>query len=168
MASGNVVGALFVSICDREFLHRQLPWLLRGALILSLACIVFNAWILASVNRQKSEDETYEKRSKFHILTPQSAPRSGNSHILYLIICSIVFFITLWHSLFNAASWSIFDLQLEGVVEKAHGAWMEVFQVYKPLPNPSKLGESNSCVQDVLLMDHVFGWSYGKPFVGMF
>lgn len=40
----------------------------------------------------------------------------------------------------------------------------EVFQVYQPVSfAPEGL---NGCDLDVLLMDHVFGQSYGKPFVG--
>lgn len=41
----------------------------------------------------------------------------------------------------------------------------EVFQVYQPIPFASD--GLAGCDLDVLLMDHVFGQSYGKPFVGM-
>lgn len=40
----------------------------------------------------------------------------------------------------------------------------EVFQVYQPVSLTSH--GASGCNLDVLLMDHVFGASYGKPFVG--
>lgn len=40
----------------------------------------------------------------------------------------------------------------------------EVFQVYQPVSFTSH--GTSGCNLDVLLMDHVFGASYGKPFVG--
>ncbi|KAJ5084348.1 hypothetical protein NUU61_008927 [Penicillium alfredii] len=40
----------------------------------------------------------------------------------------------------------------------------EVFQVYHPVSFTSK--ESHGCNTEILLMEHVFGASYGKPFVG--
>lgn len=40
----------------------------------------------------------------------------------------------------------------------------EVFQVYQPISSASD--GLAGCDLDVLLMDHVFGQSYGKPFVG--
>ncbi|OJJ36754.1 hypothetical protein ASPWEDRAFT_26209 [Aspergillus wentii DTO 134E9] len=43
---------------------------------------------------------------------------------------------------------------------------VDVFQVYQPIPN--KANGSIGCNRDVLLMDHVFGYSYGKPFIGIY
>lgn len=40
----------------------------------------------------------------------------------------------------------------------------EVFQVYQPVPSPPE--EVVDCDLNLLLMDHVFSQSYGKPFVG--
>lgn len=42
---------------------------------------------------------------------------------------------------------------------------LDVFQVYQPVPFGAN-GSSNSCSEELLLMEHVFGNSYGKPFVG--
>lgn len=46
---------------------------------------------------------------------------------------------------------------------------MDVFQVYPPVRVgqdflPAREGSRSEC--SVVLMQHVFGWSYGKPFVG--
>jgi hypothetical protein len=43
-------------------------------------------------------------------------------------------------------------------------AALEVFQVYQPV-HP-KHGDGILCDEEVLLVDHVFGFSYGHPFVG--
>ena len=40
------------------------------------------------------------------------------------------------------------------------------FQVYEPVLTPSGNAENYGCVYEQLLMDHVFGFSYGMPFVG--
>ncbi|KAJ6175952.1 hypothetical protein N7485_002866 [Penicillium canescens] len=40
----------------------------------------------------------------------------------------------------------------------------EVFQVYQPVS--FKPSGDNSCNVELLLMDHIFGASYGSPFVG--
>ncbi|CAI7652357.1 unnamed protein product [Penicillium manginii] len=45
----------------------------------------------------------------------------------------------------------------------------EVFQVYQPVSPPVPKdadGDSSGCDLEVSLMDHVFGYSYGQPFVG--
>lgn len=41
---------------------------------------------------------------------------------------------------------------------------LEVFQVYQPVPFAA--GTNEGCDLEVLLMDHVFAFSYGQPFVG--
>lgn len=41
------------------------------------------------------------------------------------------------------------------------------FQVYEPVLTPTGPKDENGCVHTELLMDHVFAFSYGKPFVGM-
>ena len=40
------------------------------------------------------------------------------------------------------------------------------FQVYEPVLTPSGSSDQYGCIHTQLLMDHVFGFSYGKPFVG--
>ncbi|KAL4900598.1 hypothetical protein BDW74DRAFT_94574 [Aspergillus multicolor] len=45
-------------------------------------------------------------------------------------------------------------------------AILEVFQVYQPVSIGGQSG--SSCSEDVLLLDHVFGYSYGQPFVGYY
>ena len=40
------------------------------------------------------------------------------------------------------------------------------FQVYAPILTPSGNANQYGCIHDQLLMDHVFAFSYGKPFVG--
>ncbi|KAL4930607.1 proteasome stabiliser-domain-containing protein [Aspergillus undulatus] len=40
---------------------------------------------------------------------------------------------------------------------------LEVFQVYRPVPIPDP---NSSCNEEILLLDHVFTFSYGHPFVG--
>lgn len=47
---------------------------------------------------------------------------------------------------------------------KVASGLQEVFQVYQPVSFAPK--GANACDLEVLLMDHVFGSSYGKPFVG--
>ena len=39
---------------------------------------------------------------------------------------------------------------------------LDVFQVYRPV----SLVAGSSCNEEILLLDHVFGYSYGQPFVG--
>ncbi|KAI4160596.1 MAG: hypothetical protein LQ342_005617 [Letrouitia transgressa] len=41
------------------------------------------------------------------------------------------------------------------------------FQVYEPVLTPTGPSNQNGCVFTELLMDYVFGFSYGKPFVGI-
>ncbi|KAG2025657.1 hypothetical protein GB937_002376 [Aspergillus fischeri] len=41
---------------------------------------------------------------------------------------------------------------------------LEVFQVYQPVSTTG--GADSACDDEILLMDHVFAYSYGKPFVG--
>jgi len=43
-------------------------------------------------------------------------------------------------------------------------ALLEVFQVYHPVP--VKAPSESFCNESILLMSHVFGFSYGHPFVG--
>lgn len=46
---------------------------------------------------------------------------------------------------------------------------LDVFQASKPVFTPSAgSGYNGNCVTQVLLMDYVFGFSYGKPFIGIF
>ena len=40
------------------------------------------------------------------------------------------------------------------------------FQVSEPVLTPSGTSNQNGCIYEQLLMDHVFAFSYGKPFVG--
>ncbi|GAA91928.1 peptide-N4-(N-acetyl-beta-D-glucosaminyl) asparaginase amidase N [Aspergillus luchuensis IFO 4308] len=44
-------------------------------------------------------------------------------------------------------------------------ALLEVFEVYQPVPTGHG---SVGCNEEVLLMDHVFGYSYGEPYVGIY
>lgn len=41
------------------------------------------------------------------------------------------------------------------------------FQVHEPVFTPTGTGDKHGCVHTELLMDHVFAFSYGVPFVGM-
>ena len=40
------------------------------------------------------------------------------------------------------------------------------FEVYEPVLTPTGDADENGCVYTELLMDYVFAFSYGKPFVG--
>ena len=40
------------------------------------------------------------------------------------------------------------------------------FQVYEPVLTPAGSTNQYGCVYTRLLMEHVFGFSYGKPYVG--
>lgn len=40
------------------------------------------------------------------------------------------------------------------------------FQVYEPVSTPTGPDDNYGCVYTKLLMDHVFAFSYGDPFVG--
>lgn len=56
-----------------------------------------------------------------------------------------------------------------GQVERIHAASsstgvLDVFEVYQPITFAPK--SDNGCNTEMLLMDHVFGESYGVPFVG--
>ncbi|OJJ68484.1 hypothetical protein ASPBRDRAFT_57866 [Aspergillus brasiliensis CBS 101740] len=44
-------------------------------------------------------------------------------------------------------------------------ALLEVFEVYQPVPTGHG---SVGCNEEILLMDHVFGYSYGEPYVGIY
>jgi len=85
---------------------------------------------------------------------------------MYFILGGIVLLIMAWHSFFAPDSWNDLVRSAKSVKHGVQGGTLEVFQVYKPVPEPSKGGESSDCAHEILLMDHVFGWSYGKPFVG--
>lgn len=54
--------------------------------------------------------------------------------------------------------------------EKLKPPPMDVFEVYPPVrvgqDYHPELAEAQNPECKVLLMQHVFGWSYGKPFVG--
>ena len=41
------------------------------------------------------------------------------------------------------------------------------FQVAKPVVFPQAEHGGSDCVRTLVLMEHVFAFSYGKPFVGM-
>lgn len=41
------------------------------------------------------------------------------------------------------------------------------FQVYEPVVTPTGPNDELGCVHTQLLMEHVFAFSYGSPFVGM-
>lgn len=41
------------------------------------------------------------------------------------------------------------------------------FQVYEPVLTPTGPNDKYGCVYTKLLMDHVFAFSYGNPFVGI-
>ena len=45
---------------------------------------------------------------------------------------------------------------------------VEAFQVTEPVLNPQPPGSEHDCVYTQLLMQHVFGFSYGHPFVGQY
>lgn len=61
---------------------------------------------------------------------------------------------------------------IEGGEEEGAGAPLNVFQVYPPVRVGAEFlpasyeGRGREC--SVVLMEHEFGWSYGKPFVGEF
>lgn len=44
---------------------------------------------------------------------------------------------------------------------------IEAFQVAEPVISPDPPKDEHGCVQTQLLMQHVFAFSYGHPFVGM-
>lgn len=44
---------------------------------------------------------------------------------------------------------------------------LEAFQVTEPVLNPVPPGDKHGCVHTQLLMQHVFAFSYGHPFVGL-
>ncbi|KAL5042288.1 hypothetical protein BDW71DRAFT_190307 [Aspergillus fruticulosus] len=45
-------------------------------------------------------------------------------------------------------------------------AVLEVFEVYQPVPFNDQ--NNSSCNEEILLLNHVFGYSYGQPFVGYY
>ncbi|KAJ5625994.1 hypothetical protein N7510_002303 [Penicillium lagena] len=64
----------------------------------------------------------------------------------------------------RAFSWTCFLLGQVPLVFSSPSGLQEVFQVYQPVPFAPE--SNNGCDVEVVLMDHVFGASYGKPFVG--
>lgn len=61
---------------------------------------------------------------------------------------------------FLAMKWCVLLLQVSVSLAEQH-----VFQVHQPVLSGDN---GRGCNEDVLLMQHTFGSSYGKPFVGMF
>lgn len=51
---------------------------------------------------------------------------------------------------------------------KTENGPLVTFQVAEPVVVPAAKDKGQDCVRTVLLMKHVFAFSYGKPFVGMF
>lgn len=88
-----------------------------------------------------------------------------------LILIMLMFLVALFGSLFSGPVRFILVIQ-DGyrAIERSSGqpsdstSLQEVFQVYQPVPSASE--ELVGCDLDLLLMDHVFSQSYGKPFVG--
>ena len=85
-----------------------------------------------------------------------------------LLAISATLLATVWLFLNNLISFE------QRVLEVTPSTVLEVFQVYAPMStNPqqpidhesSSILSTESC--DVLLMEHSFGFSYGKPFIGM-
>ena len=50
--------------------------------------------------------------------------------------------------------------------QSATSALLSVFAVYEPVLTPTGSSDQYGCIYTELLMDHVFGYSYGMPFVG--
>jgi hypothetical protein len=61
-------------------------------------------------------------------------------------------------------SWAYFLLGQVPLVSSSPSGLQEVFEVYQSVPFAPE--SNNDCDVEVVLMDHVFGASYGKPFVG--
>lgn len=89
-----------------------------------------------------------------------------------LVLAMLTFLIALFGSIFSGPVQFILAIQ-DGyrAIERSSGqpsdstSLQEVFQVYQPVPSASE--ELVGCDLDILLMEHVFSQSYGKPFVGM-
>lgn len=72
----------------------------------------------------------------------------------------------------------LMSLSRSAVVEKAPNSLLQVrqaaetsplvnFQVNQPVLTPTGPNDEYGCVYSKLLMDHVFAFSYGSPFVGI-
>lgn len=64
----------------------------------------------------------------------------------------------------RAFPWACCLLGHVPLVSSSPSGLQEVFEVYQPVQFAPK--SNNDCDVEVLLMNHVFGASYGKPFVG--
>jgi hypothetical protein len=89
--------------------------------------------------------EIVETRFQFRLLRRPEAPRGT------VLINAMLF--VLW-----AALW------LCSRLIPPSSAVLEVFEVYQPVS--SKNHNDTSCNEEILLLNHVFGYSYGQPFVG--
>ncbi|KAL4750809.1 hypothetical protein BDW72DRAFT_109670 [Aspergillus terricola var. indicus] len=91
--------------------------------------------------------ETVETPFRFRLLRRPEPPRGT-------VLINAMLFI-LW-----AAIW------LCSRLISPSSAVLEVFEVYQPVPSNNQ--NDTSCNEEILLLNHVFGYSYGQPFVGYY
>lgn len=114
------------------------------------------AWSIDNCDLNSKVNDT---RSKLR----RANPSFGLLAIMVLIaICGLLL---LWH-LPSASSLQSGLQSIAGFSSQTPSSTglQEVFQLYQPIPLYSS--EKSNCDVELLLMDHVFGASYGAPFVG--
>jgi hypothetical protein len=126
---------------DQRILILTVSWLLRAVVVVSLLRKFGVLCPSGEVRGTKWPKQTWSRKWIF----------------LYDIAKAAATFIMMMQGL----------LMLLGLVGPlyAESVPLDVFQVYQPVTFAPQ--SQNGCDLDVLLMDHVFGASYGKPFVGM-
>lgn len=90
--------------------------------------------------------------------------RLGTQLIITMLLATLCGLLLLGHLQFSWALSNGFPAIQRSEQPSSSAGLLEVFQVYQPVSSaPAGLG---GCDLDLLLMDHVFGYSYGHPFVG--
>ncbi len=84
-------------------------------------------------------------------------------HLCLSLLC--VYFIV---SFSTPALVPISDSSLIKIRKPAESNPLVTFQVATPVPLRSGDSKGDECVHTTLLMDHVFAFSYGQPFVGIY
>ncbi|OJD16057.1 hypothetical protein AJ78_03730 [Emergomyces pasteurianus Ep9510] len=108
-----------------------------------------------------------EKRAKQHSsenpCVTATLIRQHRSRHTTFIICIFTAFLAL---LYGYAIFPV-SVSMKGKIFHSNSARLQVFQVYKPVPNePPHKVPGDACSLELLLMRHEFGFSYGHPFVG--
>jgi hypothetical protein len=149
-----------------QLFQRGLSWLYHGVVFLSLSCVCYRMYILVSKLCRGRIDPEFLQLPGLQsqkLADRRRAVIFTRRQIMHLAPWTALLCLSAWHSLFTPSTWHNSEIKREAYQEP-----LKVFQVYKPVPGPSRDSDTKECIEEVLLMEHVFGWSYGRPFVGEF